>query len=60
MREIRDWRKGRNDRPLSPEKLASILRQITTEEDATRTYERLTGKRIPDKEENNEPRSKEG
>lgn len=49
----RDWRKRRNNRSLSPEKLASILRHITTEEDAARTYEKLTGKGIPDKEENN-------
>ena len=48
-KEKHDWRK-RRQRPLTPETLARILRQTTVEEDAQRTYEQLTGEKIPDTE----------
>lgn len=50
MREKRDWKKRTERRQLTPNKLAEILRNTTTEEDAQRTYKHLTGKDIPEKE----------
>lgn len=50
MRELKDWRERRSGKPLTPETLARILRGVTVEEDAAETYERLTGKKIPERE----------
>lgn len=49
MRELSDWRERRSGKPLTPETLARILRGVTVEEDAAETYERLTGKKIPER-----------
>lgn len=51
MREKHDFRFQRDRKPLTPEKLAHILRQVTVESDAAETYEKLTGEKIPDVEE---------
>lgn len=49
MKEHRDFRLRRKVKPLTPEQLARILRETTTEKDADETYERLTGEKIPDR-----------
>lgn len=54
MRELKDWRERRSGKPLTPEILARILRGVTVEEDAAETYERLTGKKIPKRGEQDE------
>lgn len=51
MKEHRDFNLRRKARPLSSECLAKILRETTTEKDAIETYERLTGKKIPESQE---------
>ena len=50
MREKRDFSLRRRTKPLSPEHLARILRKATMEKDADETYKRLTGEKIPDRE----------
>lgn len=50
MREKRDFSLRRRTKSLSPERLARILRNTTTEKDAKETYEKLTGEKIPDRE----------
>ena len=54
MKEKRDFSLRRRTKPLSPEHLARILREATTEKDAGETYERLTGEKIPDREDDEE------
>lgn len=53
MKGHRDFNLRRKARPLSAECLARILRETTTEKDAAETYERLTGKKIPENQEGN-------
>ena len=48
MKEHRDFRLRRKVKPLTPERLARILRETTIEKDAAETYERLTGEKIPE------------
>ena len=50
MKEKRDFSLRRRAKPLTPEQLARILRGTTTEKDAEEAYERLTGEKIPDRE----------
>lgn len=45
----KDRRERKSGKPLTPETLARILRGVTVEEDAAETYERLTGKKIPER-----------
>lgn len=54
MKEKRDFSLRRRVMPLSTEELARILRETTTEKDAGETYERLTGEKIPDREDDEE------
>ena len=42
MREIKDWRKRREEHALTPSKLMSILRGIYHEEVAEELFEELT------------------
>lgn len=42
MREIKDWRKRREEHALTPSKLMSILRGIYPEEVAEELFEELT------------------
>ena len=51
MREKHNFNLRRRIEELTPEKLAAILRNTTTEEDAARTYKNLTGMEIPVKKE---------
>ena len=53
MKEHRDFRLRRKVKPLTPEQLARILRETTIERDAAETFERLTGKKIPESREGN-------
>lgn len=53
MKEHRDFRLRRKVKPLTPERLARILRETTTEKDAVETYERLTGEKIPESQKEN-------
>ena len=53
MKEHRDFNLRRKARPLSSECLARILRETTIERDAAETFERLTGKKIPESQEGN-------
>ena len=53
MKEHRDFNLRRKARPLSSECLARILRETTVERDAAETFERLTGKKIPESQEGN-------
>lgn len=47
MKESRDWKKKRNQKLLTPEKLMHILNQIEGGERAKETYMKLTGKEPP-------------
>lgn len=53
MKEHRDFNLRRKAKPLSEECLARILRETTVERDAAETFERLTGKKIPESQEGN-------
>lgn len=53
MKEHRDFNLRRKAKPLSEECLARILRETTVERDAAETFERLTGKKIPESREGN-------
>ena len=53
MKEHRDFNLRRKARPLSSECLARILRETTVEKDAAETFERPTGKKIPESQEGN-------
>ena len=49
MREKRDFgKRKKTGHTLTPERLAHILRQTTTERDAAETFENLTGEKITD------------
>ena len=48
MKEHRDFRLRRKTKPLTPEKLMSILNQTEGGERAKRAYKRLTGLNPPE------------
>lgn len=50
MKEKRDFSLKRRDRPLTPEKLMSILNQTEGGEQAKEAYRNLTGEEPPEDE----------
>lgn len=51
LREIKDWRKRREEHALTPSKLMSILRGIYPEEVAEDLFEELTKSNFKEEEE---------